>query len=121
MKHDFNELLKVLNKQVPSRPVLFEMMMNNRIYKAATGDKFNISSPFSVMATNIFAFSELGYDYATVRGSEMWFNADVEGHGGKQSISQNETSLISDRDSFNKYQWMDPHKCDYSNLDTVSE
>jgi uroporphyrinogen decarboxylase len=121
MEHDFNELLKVLNKQVPSRPVLFEMMLNGRLFQAATGEKFDFSTSFSVMATCILGFAALGYDYATVQGSEMCFNSNGEEHSRKQSISLNEVTVISDRDSFDKYQWMDPHKCDYSNLDKVKD
>jgi uroporphyrinogen decarboxylase len=119
MYNNFNELLKVLKKEKPSRPVLFEMMMNNRIYKAAAGKKFDISTPLNVMLTNIYAFKALGYDYATVRGSEMWYHTVNEGNQKSDSISLNEHATIFDKDSFDNYEWMDPHKCNYSNLDKV--
>ena len=32
---EFKELLKVLRREVPSRPVLFEFYMNERLYRRA--------------------------------------------------------------------------------------
>lgn len=37
---DFNEMLKVLNREKPSMPVLFEFFLNERLYKAGCGNKY---------------------------------------------------------------------------------
>jgi len=34
---DFDEMLKVLNQEKPSRPVLFELFMNDKVYETFAG------------------------------------------------------------------------------------
>ena len=116
---DFKELLKVLERGVPSRPVLFEMFMNDRLYRRACGEKYDISTPYATMRTMVHSFAYYGYDYATVRGCELWF-PNGERQGDTKTISLNAGHCITDRKSFDEYPWMDAAKCDYSALEKIS-
>jgi uroporphyrinogen decarboxylase len=115
---DFKEVLKVLRREKPSRPVLFEFFLNERLYRAGCGGKYNASgTPLAVMRNMVHAFHAFGYDYATVRGSEYWFHTENERfRDGSKSVSLNEKSAIYDRESFDAYAWMDAAACDYGNL-----
>jgi uroporphyrinogen decarboxylase len=93
-KPDFEEFLKVLNKEKPERPVLFEFYMNKDIY-----DKYGNSS-------KVETFFALGYDYATV----SVFDQDIfPRHKGEalDSISQN-SWLFDSRADFESFPWKDP-------------
>ena len=92
---EFNELLKVLRREVPSRPVLFEFYLNERLYRRACGKKYDVSTPYATMQTMVRSFAYYGYDYATVRGSELWFSNGEEQDG--RTISLNAGHCIEDR------------------------
>ena len=111
---EFKELLKILEKEVPSRPVLFEFYLNERLYRRACKEKYDVSTPYAVMRTMVRSFEYYGYDYATVRGSEYWFsNGEAQ---EKATVSLNAGHCITDRGSFDSYPWMDAAACDYSAL-----
>lgn len=115
---DFNNILKVLNRQKPDRPTLFEFFLNDTLYQQLAG--FRIAENASRLERIQFliaAFQAAGYDYATVQGSELHFPAG-EQHT-KSSVSMNEGTVISDRASFEAYPWPDPDALDYSLLGTV--
>lgn len=115
---DFNQLLKVLNGERPDRVTLFEFFLNGQVYKKLAGDKYISSNDVVAMYRNrIFAFASAGYDYATVSGSEFGFPSK-EIHR-ESSISLNEGVSITDRQSFNTYQWHNPQDYDYSRLNTL--
>lgn len=114
---EFNELLKVLRREVPSRPVLFEFYLNERLYRRACGKKYDISTPYATMQTMVRSFAYYGYDYATVRGSELWFSNGEEQDG--RTISLNAGHCIEDRAGLDRYPWMDASACDYSSLERI--
>ena len=64
-------------------------------------------------------FAALGYDYASVNIPGFRFAHGNQDH--KQTISQNEGSLIHDRDTFDKYPWPDPETLDLSVLDHLAD
>lgn len=115
---DFNNLLRVLNHQVPERPTLFEFFLNAPLNKKLAGPAFT-EDPAMVAQMRLLmaSFGAAGYDYATVRGSTLGFPAG-ERHRG-DSISMNEGAVIHDRASFEAYPWPDPDKLDYSSLEAV--
>ena len=115
---DFNNLLKVLDRQAPDRPTLFEFFLNNPLY-------FKLAGAADPGETDILgwgrillkAFARAGYDYATVSASSMVFpTKDVE---KKASRSVNDTSMIHDRESFEAYPWPDPDAFDESHLQVL--
>jgi len=115
---DFNNLLRILNRQKPDRPTLFEFFLNSPLYKKLSGPDFTVDyTPVAQMRMLLAAFRAAGYDYATVGGSSLHFASGERTHGS--SVSMNEGSVIHDRASFNAYSWPDPDACDYSALKAI--
>jgi len=73
-KPDFNNILKILKRQVPDRPTLFEFFLNDRLYKRlAADDKLNGNNEEDGYRTVLRAFYKGGYDYCTMMGAEFKF------------------------------------------------
>jgi len=78
-KPDFENLLKVLRRQVPDRPTLFEFFLNGPFYEKLTGKFLGVEGKdwlwgaFNPVVTE--AFEAAGYDYVSVMGSQMKFDA----------------------------------------------
>jgi uroporphyrinogen decarboxylase len=122
-KPDFENLLKVLRREIPSRPTLFEFFLNGPFYEKLTGQTLGVEGRDwvwgSVNPIVIEAFKVAGYDYVTVLGSEMKFEApEIE---KKATISLNAGSAICDRESFELYDWPDPDAFDYSRLESARD
>ena len=116
---DFNNLLRVLRREVPARPTLFEFALNNRLFERA----HNAPCPPGGGLVGWWryvarAFGLLGYDYAAVPGSTFAFPRK-ERHR-ESSVSLNEAPSIIDRASFDAFAWPDPRTADNSMLDQVS-
>lgn len=124
-KSDFNQLLKVLDRKKPDRPVLFEFFMNCPLYsKLASKDivaKYGQEESECGLASEarVFAFANAGYDYTTTPGSCLSFPREEIDHKASHSI--NAFNTIKDRDTFNSYKWPNPDDFDYSSLDTLKE
>ena len=113
---NFDNLLKVLKRQTPDRPTLFEFFLNGPLYDKLAGEEIvSRTDKLAPMRTLIHAFKNAGYDYATVRGSDDFYYTRGETHSEK-TMSLNEGGLISDRKSFEEYPWPNPDDCDYSHL-----
>jgi len=112
---DFTNLLKVLKREKPNRPTLFEFFLNQRLYKCLAGeDIYSMKDKLAGDRVLIHAFKNAGYDYASILVSDFHFPKG-ERHIGK-SISQNEGALITNRESFEKYVWPNADSFDYSAL-----
>lgn len=119
-KPDFNNILKVLHRQKPDRPTLFELFLNEPLYgRLAQQDMTNVKDQLERLKIIIRAFRNAGYDYATIHGSDFRF-PPYERHK-KTTLSLNEGSMISDRRSFEQYPWPDPGDSDYSRLEKLSD
>lgn len=122
---DFNNLLKVLRREVPNRPTLFEFFMNGPLYRSALNggtsaprtDRYD-GVPHGEMLRRMAAFRALGYDYVTVQCPGFDFPRREQ--ACKQTISLNEAFVITDRKSFDSCLWPDPDKADYSFLDRIA-
>jgi uroporphyrinogen decarboxylase len=83
-----------------------ELFMNGplhaRVVEPETMEKF-AGHPRRETLFTIQAFRNLGYDYATVRACDFKFPVDEIAH--KNTISLNDGSMITDRESFEKYPW----------------
>ena len=117
-KPDFNNFLKVLQREVPDRPVLFELFLNGPLYERLAGrtaPKWNTAEEILFLAD---AFAAAGYDYTSVSGSGFGFKrAD---HERKKTISLNDDGGIKDRRSFQEYPWPDPEEANYSKLEKAA-
>jgi len=117
-KPDFKNILKVLNREVPDRPTLFELFLNERLHRRLAGEEIaSMNDKLAYGRLLIHAFKNAGYDYATVCGSAFHF-PKPQIHS-RRTISLNEYNVIHDRKSFDDYQWPDPDSFDYSYLDDL--
>ena len=104
---DFQNILSILQREIPSRPTPFEFTLNNDIYDKVTGQ----SAPpdhdgLAWTRYLVQAFARLGYDFTVIGGWHL--NAlvfDVGEKHIKKSKSLNEGAVITDRASFEKYRW----------------
>ncbi len=115
---DFNNILKVLNREAPSRPTLFDFFMNYKLYERLSCEK-RPESGLSIDSKRFLvkAFTAAGYDYTTVHGS--FFSFKVGEKERRQSISLNDAALITDRKSFSEYVWNEPDDHDYSAMKDI--
>jgi len=112
---DFSQLLKVLQRKKPERPVLFEIGIAGEVLKRFADP--DLEENWSGGPGNTWlasAWRNLGYDYQMIRGSGFRFPSGERQKAA--SVSMNEGALITDRESFRAYQWPDPDAFDYSGL-----
>jgi len=116
---DFENLLKVLRRQVPERPTLFEFFLNGPLYAKLSGRPYKKAEDrITDLRRLVLAFKKAGYDYATFHGSGFGFPAGEKPRA--QTISLNSGAVITDRKSFEAYAWADPESYDYSALDNIA-
>ena len=73
-KPDFTNLLKVLRREKPDRPTLFEFFLNQPLYEKLAGESMDDTrDPLQRFGVMIKAFKNAGYDYATLHGSDFYF------------------------------------------------
>ena len=120
---DFSQLLTVLERKRPDRPVLFEFYMNDNVYDAVV-DTSEIppgDEDFRQRMKMTLAFHHLGYDYATILpGKHLFFPELREHHGQQRTYSLNEGSHIDSWEAFEKYPWPDYSIQDYRYLEQVA-
>ena len=120
---DFNNLLKVLKRQKPSRPTLFELFLNKDLHSYLAGPEaaeWPESRPFRPSLTRMLAYRNAGYDYLTIAASDFKFPRGERRHDGR-TISLNEGAMITDRESFKRFKWFEPEDFDTAKIDTLYE
>lgn len=118
----FDNILRVLRREVPERPTLFEFFLNGPLYERLAGPEKHAEAAASTDGLGYFrlmihAYRAAGYDYLTIPGSDFHF-ASGEVRTAK-TRSLNEGAVITDRVSFESYRWPDPDAFDYSRLDIL--
>lgn len=117
-KPDFENLLRVLRREKPTRPTLFEFGLNGRLFEKANGGPCAPGGgAMGWWRFVVQGFRNLGYDYAMVRSSQFGFPRGERRH--ESSVSLNEGARISDRASFDAYPWPDPFAFDLSIVDQL--
>jgi len=111
---DFENLKLVLQKKAPPRPVLFEFLIGENKEKKLTGAAYRTDTEFDRVVTTIKAFDSGGYDFAPiiVRGLTFERKSHFIPHALTKSL--NEGSVITDRQSFEHYEWPEIENCDFS-------
>lgn len=102
---NFRNLERVLMRETPDRPTLFELFLNDRLYRNAPGVRFDESTPYNRKLSVARAFEAYGYDYVTVIAGDYGFPSAEKQLLKTQSL--NALSLIKDRESFEAYMWPD--------------
>jgi uroporphyrinogen decarboxylase len=116
---EFSNLLSVLKGEKPSRPTLFEFFMNMPFYKRFCGDlPSDCPEHLLDLVTTIYAYKNLGYDYAPTRVPGFLFEVEEREH--KESVSMSCGLGISDAESCSAYPWPDPAGAAYRILDEVA-
>lgn len=120
---NFENLLKVLRREVPDRPTLFEFFLNKPLYeKLAAPEVIPEDKDWGMWHLNpveVCAFKKAGYDYATLLACDMEFSAGEIPM--KETISLNAGCAIRDRRGFEEYPWPDPDDFDYSRLEKAAD
>jgi uroporphyrinogen decarboxylase len=117
---DFSNLEKVLRKQKPSRPTIFEFAVGKHVQELVAGPEIAAwpeTMPYRSARVALKTFRALGYDYLTLHGSDFHFPADPAAKELTRSL--NEGAVITDRASFDRYSWPDPESFDYGVLDVL--
>lgn len=116
---DFNNILKVLRREVPDRPTLFEFFMNGNVYQEVAGDPPPHQAPAEQhLAYMARAYAACGYDYVNTYGCDIDFHAGVK--TAKSTISLNDSPVIQSWEDFENHPWPDVWKCDFSRLEKVA-
>ena len=118
---DFGQLLKVLRRETPDRPVLFELAANVSFAMALPGTEWlPDDEPFAAQRNFFRAYRLLGYDYANVPTWSYALQSGRFGAGGKKegakTVSQNEGFVITDEASFERFQWPELNPSEYERL-----
>jgi uroporphyrinogen decarboxylase len=116
---DFRNLMDVLEKKIPSRPVLFEFGFNDRLIEALTGEPMDWSIPLTSKIRLVRAYDAAGHDYGMVTGGLLRFPRPSISRG--KTISLNAGSAIRDRVSFDAYPWPDADAVDLSDLERLRD
>ncbi|MFW5830031.1 MAG: uroporphyrinogen decarboxylase family protein [Planctomycetota bacterium] len=117
---DFSQLLRVLRRERPGRPTLFEFFHNDRLYERVTGRP----PPAEAVANQLWrvaAFQSMGYDYCTLASwlLDWGFTGPARDKGA--SVSLNHGGVITGEASLAAYSWPDPNDLDLRLLDAVGE
>jgi uroporphyrinogen decarboxylase len=119
---DFHQLEKVLCRQKPDRPVLFEYFVNGDLISNVNGKSFGLlDNRTDQIRAIIQFFHKAGYDYATI--PSRYFNAfsfENTEHEKKSTVSLNEGSVITDWKSFDSYYWPNPELGNFEFLNNLA-
>jgi uroporphyrinogen decarboxylase len=118
-KPDINNLYKVLRKEEPERPVLFEIFMNMPLYERLAGREMpqKGDSGFEQLKIMTEAYLAAGYDYVSAWAADFGF--PIKERDSKKTLSLNKGFVITDEESFKAYKWPDPYALDYSRLEKI--
>ena len=119
---DFEQLARVLRRETPDRPVLFEYFVNAGLISFINGRSFEEAVTPEEKIRDIFGFfHKAGYDYATIPSRYFGgFSFTTADHEKKATVSLNEGSVITDQNSFEKYNWPNPEQGDFGLLDKMA-
>jgi len=117
-KPDIENLYKVLRRETPPRPVLYELFLNARLYQRLSQRPYREGETMlTALQRVVEAFYTAGYDYASASACSMYFPAGSQAH--KSTKSLNEGFVITDEASCEAYAWPDPDQFDYSHLENI--
>jgi len=119
-KPDIGNLYKVLRREVPDRPTLFEYFMNYPLYEKLAGRKCpRMDDHLNLLKFTIDAFLAAGYDFATTYACPMEFPRTLERR--LDTFSLNEGFCITDEASFEAYTWPEVEEQVFSLLEDIRD
>lgn len=113
---NIEQLKKVLRRERPDRPVLFEFLIDDNLLRRHAKRFQNAEKgSFEYFAMIIDAFKNLGYDYAPLYPWDTnTLKFEKAEHATQASYSLNQAALITDRASYENYRWPDANVGDYT-------
>ena len=118
-KPNFDNLLAIFRREIPERPTLFEFFLNDRLHdKLAPQPEDASELPYARERQIMQAYLRAGYDHVNILVPNFQFPSYREYE--TRTISINEGGMITDRASFEAYQWPDPEVADYAILDALA-
>ena len=118
-KPDYTQILKVLKKQVPDRPTLFEFFLNETLYNELSHGEAPLQGDvYDYNRKVMYAFKNAGYDYATSPASPLRFPTNAREY--KSSVSINDGHVISCWESYAQYCWPNPDDFGTATLDAIA-
>jgi uroporphyrinogen decarboxylase len=119
---DFQNFLDVIKGKNTGKVPLFEFIINDDFLRYFAGEEIvNQKDELTEFRIALHGFKNAGYDFCAV---PQWHTNTLKfvtkEHTKLSSISSNAGALITDRESFEKYEWPDPEKGDYSILDKIA-
>ena len=119
-KPDFdNNLKKVLKKEKPDRPVLFEFIISEEAEQVLSQYELKQDSQEERIKRKIKAFYNAGYDYVPFLPGNLSFPRKE--HRAAETYSLNEGGIITDRESFEKYPWPNMNTIHYETLEIAQK
>ncbi len=120
---DYRQFLKVIRRERPDRPVLFEHGIEwPLMFEALGADALdNDNPPWGWLINTCQAFARLGYDVCPLPIHWFFhfhFVPPQKQHG--ESVSQNHEALIKSLSEIRDYKWPEPSTCDFSVMDKVA-
>lgn len=112
-------LKKVLKKQKPDRPTLFEFIISEEAEKVLSGYEMKEDSEEERIKRKIKAFYHAGYDFVPFLPGNLWFERSA--HTTAETYSLNEGGLITDRESFERYPWPDKKDIHFRTLEIAQK
>ncbi len=113
-----NNLLKVLKGERPARATLWELLISRQKIDRFSQIACPGDTPTDRLRMVVSAMSYLGYDYAFCHASSLSFSHIFAER--KHTKSLNSGSVITDWESFEKYEWPDMKSQDYSRLEKIA-
>lgn len=115
---DFRNLELVLEKQRPKRPTLFELFVCDEIIERVSSRCLTGKNKLEKDIALIETYDKLGYDYSLIMPTEFSFHAGIKEE--KKSFSLNDGAVITDRKSFEQYNWPSAADYDYTYIDKLA-
>lgn len=112
-------LKKVLKKQKPEKPTLFEFILSEEAETILSGYVMKEDSLTERIRRRIKAFYNAGYDFVPFLPGNLWFPKHA--HKTAKTYSLNEGGWIIDRKSFDEYPWPKLSKCNYETLEIAAK
>lgn len=112
-----HNLLRILKGEKPERATLFELILSNKFFQLLAGHPCPGSTPVDNLRWRIEAMANAGYDYAVCHACDLHFRPVRRTTISTATL--NGDSLIYDWESFEKFQWPDMDKLDYSKLEGI--
>lgn len=113
-------LAKVLKKEKPENPTLFEFLLSEKAEEVLSGYRLKSDSEEERIKRRIYACLNAGYDFVPVLPSGLLFEQSSH-QSGKETYSLNEGGLITDRESYEKYKWPDMEAVSYRYLEVAKK